>query len=148
MMYAYSYDQLNRLTEMRAFKNLNTTTNSWNGLTQIDRYRERITYDGNGNMLSYNRNGHKTSFTMDVLAYTYNGNTNQLNRVYDAVSDDNKYGSDPGDVQDIDRQQPDNYAYDEIGNMTKDVKEGITSIRWSVYRKILEINRTASAANA
>jgi RHS repeat-associated protein len=146
MLYAYRYDQLNRLTEMDAFKNLNTTGNTWNGLTGMDQYRETITYDGNGNILTYNRNGHKAAYLMDLLTYTYNTNTNQLNRVQDGVTA-SKYGSDPGDVEDVDNQQANNYTYDEIGNMIRDVEEGITSIKWSVYGKILEINRSSTTAN-
>ena len=67
---------------------------------------------------------------MDQLTYTYNANANQLNRVQDFQAAA-KYGSDPGDVEDVDSQQPNNYSYDEIGNMIKDVKEGITGIKWS-----------------
>jgi RHS repeat-associated protein len=146
MLYAYRYDQLNRLTRMEAYKNLNTNGNTWNGQTDMDQYREIIAYDPNGNITSYTRNGHKTSYLMDQLTYTYNSSTNQLNRVQD-FQPAAKYGSDPGDVEDVDSQQPNNYSYDEIGNMIKDVKKGIANIKWSVYGKILEINRSSTAAN-
>ena len=35
----------------------------------------------------------------------------------------------------------DNYQYDAIGNLTKDVKEGITNISWTVYGKIASITK-------
>ena len=46
-------------------------------------------------------------------------------------------------LKDLDPQATDtNYVYDRIGNLTKDVSEGITNIKWSVYGKILEITRS------
>ncbi|SFQ31208.1 RHS repeat domain-containing protein [Parafilimonas terrae] len=43
---------------------------------------------------------------------------------------------------DIDNQSANNYSYDAIGNLTADVKEGISSIEWTVYGKIKTINKT------
>jgi YD repeat-containing protein len=34
-----------------------------------------------------------------------------------------------------------NYTYDAIGNLKTDISEGITNISWSVYGKILQINK-------
>ena len=51
-------------------------------------------------------------------------------------------------ADDIDNQtNTSNYVYDQIGNLTKDVKENITLIKWNVYGKITEIQRPFSAAN-
>ena len=48
---------------------------------------------------------------------------------------------------DIDDQGTANYLYDSIGNLVKDVQEGINVISWNVYGKITEIQRTATTAN-
>ena len=53
-----------------------------------------------------------------------------------------------GSYRDLDNQDSArNYTYDSIGNITRDLSESITSIKWSVYGKILEINRTSTANN-
>ena len=59
---------------------------------------------------------------MDNLQYNYTSNTNQLNFVKDDVSAANF-------TIDIDSQMVDNYAYDKIGNITKDQQEGILEIK-------------------
>ena len=146
MLYNYTYDQLNRLTRMDAYNGFNTTTDSWSGMTQMDQFKERIAYDANGNIGTYLRHGHKSSFVMDDLTYSYGTGTNRLLRVTDNVPDAS-YGLAAGDVADMDNQGANNYTYDEIGNLVKDVKEGLTNVKWSVYGKILEITRTANAAN-
>ena len=67
-LYGYQYDQLNRITAMDAFTGLKVSTNAWEALTTTANYRERITYDANGNILTYKRNGNKSSQqTMDDL---------------------------------------------------------------------------------
>jgi YD repeat-containing protein len=40
-----------------------------------------------------------------------------------------------------------NYVYDPIGNLISDDAEKITSIKWNVYGKISEINRTSTTGN-
>ncbi|TKC55286.1 RHS repeat protein, partial [Pedobacter hiemivivus] len=65
--YTYAYDQLNRLTRMRQHDLSNSTT-SWNG-NGSDKYKEDYTYDGNGNILTLQRNGSGGSL-MDSLSYT------------------------------------------------------------------------------
>ena len=78
---------------------------------------------------------------MDELTYVYetkaNGyqrTTNKLRQVKDAISASNY-------SDDIDSQQRDNYAYDEIGNLTKDQQEGITKIDWTVYGKVAKVSK-------
>lgn len=181
MLYGYRYDQLNRIISMDAFNGFNPTANGWyNGLaTATKNYKERISYDANGNILSYLRNGSTASSatggiggaeTMDNLYYQYPkyANTpanianrsagklmnNRLRFVQDEVAATNY-------TEDIDNQttlsrsylesdpaswQPetpgdDNYVYDEIGNLVRDVKEGITGIEWNVYGKIAVIHK-------
>jgi RHS repeat-associated protein len=138
LLYTYRYDQLNRLTKMSTYKGLNVNTNSWN-VSATNAYREDITYDANGNIKTYKRNGADGNL-MDNMTYGYNIQSgklvnNRLRHVKDAVGD----GYSPDD---IDNQSDDNYGYDVSGNLIRDTKEGITSISWSVYGKIRSINKS------
>jgi RHS repeat-associated protein len=151
LLYMYTYDQLNRLTAMDVDSGLNQSTNSWSsGLTGISDYKERIAYDPNGNITQYLRNGTGTvNLAMDSLSYFYNKSggkliNNQPNYIRDEVSGMAENSNYPND---IDNQSANNYAYDSIGNLISDNAEGITSITWSVYGKILEIQRTATGTN-
>ena len=107
-VYAYTYDQLNRITAMDAYSGLNSS----NAFTPVllDDYKERISYDANGNILTYTRNGNKAGAqkAMDDLTYQYKNNSNQLKRVRDAVPATNY-------PEDIDDQPANNYDYDNIG---------------------------------
>jgi RHS repeat-associated protein len=131
--YTYGYDQLNRLVEMR--QHTTGTASGWSNSNVITAYRESIAYDANGNILKYLRNGTSDTPDMDSLNYKYNrdanGNlvNNQLNHVRDQVSSGNY-------SVDIDNQSVNNYAYDKIGNLKKDMTEGIDTVRWTVYGKI------------
>lgn len=52
----YKYDQLNRLTKTYTYTGLSATTNSWSKAATQD-YQEEISYDANGNIKTYIRNG-------------------------------------------------------------------------------------------
>ena len=52
MLYAYTYDQLNRLTAMDAHTGFSQSTNSWSALTATNDYKERVEYDPNGPTLN------------------------------------------------------------------------------------------------
>lgn len=138
LLYSYGYDVLNRLIGMQALRNLNTASNTWTPVTLPD-FKEAISYDANGNILTYSRNGNNTfagkPLAMDNLTYTYKTGKNQLDALADAVPATN-YGND------IDGQSAGNYTYDEIGNLTKDNAEGISNIEWTVYGKIGKITKT------
>jgi len=140
--YSYGYDQLNRLVEMR--QHTTGTTSGWSNSNIITAYRESIAYDANGNILKYLRNGTSATTDMDSLNYKYNrdgdGNivNNKLNYVKDQVSSSNY-------SVDIDDQSPNNYGYDLIGNLKKDVSENIDTIRWTVYGKINKIVKNSNA---
>ncbi|SDF49222.1 RHS repeat domain-containing protein [Chitinophaga filiformis] len=134
----YSYDVLNRLKGMQEVRGLNTTTNKWTPAA-IQDFKEGITYDEDGNILTYIRNGNNTfaskPLAMDNLTYNYKAGKNQLDFIGDTVSAANY------DV-DIDGQTTGNYAYDSIGNLIKDVAAGISGITWNVYGKIATITKT------
>jgi RHS repeat-associated protein len=77
---------------------------------------------------------------MDSLGYFYYAGTNKLRKVTDNVSATTT-------TVDINNQTNDeNYVYDEIGNLITDKSENITSIKWNVYGKIEEINKTGTAS--
>ena len=141
-LYGYKYDQLNRIKSMDAFTGINNADNSFTAVSGQS-YKERVTYDANGNILTYKRNGDNARLSMDEMTYTYKPNTNQLDKVVDiapdaSLIDYNKY-------RDIKQgQQNGNYQYDAIGNLIADVSEGITNIKWNVYGKIQEINKNGS----
>ncbi len=154
-LYGYKYDQLNRIVAMDAFKGFSPGSNSWTGGNPVatTNYKEIVSYDANGNILTYLRNGSTTPpasgsgsggpLQMDQLTYGYNTDVNgkltnnRLRHVKDAIGDANYQ-------EDIDNQADDNYEYDEIGNLVKDIKEGITNIEWNVYGKISSITKVKS----
>lgn len=132
LLYNYQYDQLNRLVAMDAWQK----GADWGSLTARSDFQERISYDANGNILGYKRNGNNTfagkPLGMDSLNYSYVMGTNRLDHVSDNVPAGNY-------TEDIDNQTAGNYDYDAIGNLVKDSAEGITSISWTVYGKIRQI---------
>jgi YD repeat-containing protein len=148
LLYNYKYDQLNRITGMDAYNNFNTANNNWNGMTKLDQYQERVSYDGNGNIQKYLRHGNLTGadLVMDSLNYKYETASKRHNRLLRVT--DNVPTARYGTYRDLDNQTAaNNYVYDSIGNIVSDASESITSIKWNVYGKILEINRTATSNN-
>ena len=134
LVYNYHYDQLNRLVSMDAYSGLNTTTGSFTPI-QLSTYAERAGYDPNGNITSYIRHGDAARVQMDSLTYSYKAGKNQLDNVVDNAADvaSNLY-SNYNDLKS--GQQPGNYQYDAIGNLTSDAQAGISNIIWTVYGKI------------
>ncbi|MGN6266192.1 MAG: RHS repeat-associated core domain-containing protein [Ginsengibacter sp.] len=144
-LYAYRYDQLNRIKAMNSFTGFDNSANLFtNGNpAATENYKERVTYDPNGNIRTYLRNGDAARVSMDDLNYTYKTNTNQLDKVVDAATD--AAAGDYDKYNDIKRGQADsNYRYDAIGNLVKDSAGGISNIIWNVYGKISSIKKTDS----
>ncbi|MEJ0101539.1 MAG: hypothetical protein WDO19_02795 [Bacteroidota bacterium] len=165
LFYNYRYDQLNRIVSMQAYQGL-TGTNTWTPAAMND-YSEAVSYDPNGNIMSYNRNGinpaktppsgYTGGYDMDKLRYKYyyyDGSDNKL--PYNPVTGvpaggratnqlawvDDEVTNDNAYADDINKQNyTDNYQYDEIGNLVKDKTEGITNINWTVYGKIASIEK-------
>ena len=118
---------------MNSFSGFANTTNNITPAAVLD-YRERVSYDPNGNIQTYNRSGNAARFSMDSMTYTYKATNNQLDRVADAATgagtaqypnyNDIKQGQAAG-----------NYQYDAIGNLIRDAVEGITNISWTVMAK-------------
>ncbi|HEU4553601.1 MAG TPA: RHS repeat-associated core domain-containing protein [Chitinophaga sp.] len=138
LLYAYNYDVLNRLKGMNALHTLNTSTNTWTP-SLLDDFKEDVSYDANGNILSYLRNGSPLfagkSIEMDNLTYSYISGTNKLSSINDAAHDGD-YGND------IKSQGEGNYTYDAIGNLTHDEQANIDNIEWTVYGKIRKIKKS------
>lgn len=142
--YNYRYDQLNRLVGMDAYTGLEEATNSWTSLTAGDAYRERVRYDGNGNILRYVRHDQYGQL-MDSLLYHYYDQRNQLRQVEDPAGSQVALG-DMGN-----QSATNNYVYDPVGNMTGDLSEqmdpaGGHGVSWNVYGKITRITRSAATA--
>jgi hypothetical protein len=156
----YRYDQLNRIKSREIYIGASTEgTNLWDeGTLATSKWQEHFSYDFNGNISYADRNGNQPSFnvSMDDLTYYYFDNTgaefiagttpaggakptNKLSRVNDNVTDANRY------TTDIDDQGTNNYAYDNIGNLTRDNNEDIVLIDWNVYGKIRGITRDGSS---
>ncbi|SDR89174.1 RHS repeat-associated core domain-containing protein [Mucilaginibacter mallensis] len=144
--YTYHYDQLNRLKKMRQHTGISGT--SWDRSSITLNYQENAMYDGNGNILTYGRNGAApTAQTIDSLTYNYpktSGrlSSNRLQNINDAIANSNYTG-------DLTNQtNATNYRYDAIGNLIYDAQSNITgndgtnAITWSVYGKIQSIYKT------
>lgn len=135
--YGYQYDQLNRIRGMNAFTGFSNGSNTWNPTPQpTNNYREQTTYDPNGNIELYSRNGVNGGgnvLAMDDMVYEYIPNSSKLKKVNDYVPAGNY-------PDDIDNQgAANNYVYDAIGNLVQDNAEGISQIDWTVYGKISRI---------
>jgi RHS repeat-associated protein len=111
-----------------------------------------------GNILSQKRNGGGTSPTaLDELTYNYHTTTdglvsNRLYQVNDVVSAGN-YTDDIDDQGTFNNthstiETANNYGYDELGNLVRDVQEEIASIEWTVYGKMKKITRTGASSKA
>lgn len=126
--YSLTYDYLNRMTAAR-YDNLNdagtavNNTNAWN---------ENLTYDIRGNINTLTRTGkYKTTPSatcwtdgqIDNLAYTYNANTNRLQKIADTApiaSIAQGWNNTAGAASTA------QYGYDANGNMTTDPYKGMS----------------------
>ncbi len=138
--YSYRYDQLHRLKQMR----MHTigSGNSWSNSNIVQDYQENVAYDGNGNILAYQRYGANPSAPMmDNLEYIYNRDANgrlinnKLLHVIDPVPAGG-YTTPSGKPLDVVTQQSNNYWYDKVGNLVKDISEDIEYIHWDPYGKL------------
>lgn len=143
--YSYRYNQLSWLKSSRQHS-LAEGAVDWSAATAGQKYLEDITYDANGNILSYLRNGSGVSpkaLAMDNLTYKYArdaaGNllNNKLQQVINAVTTNDYEGN-------LKSQDPNNYTYDKIGNLIKNTKEGIDNIEWNLSGKIKSITKTGN----
>jgi RHS repeat-associated protein len=111
--YSYGYDAMNRLRKAAYIK----------GASFAHSYDEDISYDRNGNIHWLKRMGHNddTPSEIDEIDYVYDSQyKNRLMRATDQTLSPN--GFKDGNTQ------GDDYAYDDSGNLTKDLNKGITQI--------------------
>ncbi|MGP8216883.1 MAG: RHS repeat-associated core domain-containing protein [Bacteroidia bacterium] len=146
---AYNYDQLTRLIEMKAYQNLNTSTNTWGtGSTYANLYHNTLTYDANGNILTQVRYD-SIGGLMSTLNYQYNtqsGITLQ-NRLYHV--NNTATSASHLDIQDegtfnstqLTINQKNNYRYDAMGDLAKDSIGKLDTIIWNVRGKIWKIRK-------
>ncbi|MEI6950354.1 RHS repeat-associated core domain-containing protein [Paraflavisolibacter sp. H34] len=133
LVYAYRYDQLNRLVNMDAYS---FWSNNRLMPMDNDQYKEIINYDPNGNILNYYRQGDVG--LMDYLVYQYNAGSNQLNRVSDQYGINSRYSND------IDWGI--SYNYDAIGNLIKedaDINANDREFSWNAYGKMTEVKKSS-----
>jgi RHS repeat-associated protein len=111
--YKYYYDNLNRLSN--AIHNDNT-----------GEYNEYFGYDKMGNIDYLERAG--SNGTIDYLNFTYNGN--QITAIMDDYTSQNSYAI--KEYQDKAGDSQNEMAYDENGNLKKDLDRDIVTIRYNL----------------
>ena len=134
--YSYHYDQLNRIKSMTHHDDFDED-NTWASYNPSNKYSSSYAYDANGNITELSRRGvnNGTAMDMDAFTYNYTAGNNRLNHV-----DDDTVLSENFD-NDLDEQDPDNYLYDRLGNLTRDVKDSITNISWNLSGKVSQIEK-------
>ncbi|UPT69696.1 MAG: hypothetical protein M0D53_11070 [Flavobacterium sp. JAD_PAG50586_2] len=132
--YSYRYDGLNRLKKATYQK-----PNCQEPVTYM--YDEQMDYDKNGNIQHMNRNGDFDAdesnlvFAIDQLEYTYHTDKkNQLMRVQDFTTSSLGFKDD-----DSTPYAPDDYTYDNFGNMISDTNKEIASISYNHLNLPVEI---------
>jgi hypothetical protein len=133
--YQFAYDRLNRL-RTGSHRLFAPADSAWKNSTA---YRSSYRYDPNGNLLALNRYDDKGTL-LDSLEYTYNTAAARKNNRLEKVTD--RQGA---TAYNDDLEGTSTYEYDPIGNLTKDVKEGV-QINWNVYGKVSEVKPLAGSA--
>ena len=132
--YLYNYDRNNWLTGATFGNTASTPTAT---ITPLTKYKEgNLTYDPNGNIKKLQRTNDAGTI-VDDLSYEYPvGNGNKLDRVAEAAP----ITTDPTDIE---NQLPNNYSYDAIGQMTKNISENI-SYEYNTQGLVLEVRNLTS----
>ncbi|MFL9843551.1 RHS repeat domain-containing protein [Flavobacterium rhizosphaerae] len=150
----YSYDQLNRINDMRSIAVI--------GGKVKDSYQSGYAYDRNGNLQKLVRNVFDANgvnggspLPMDSFEYKYTPGTNRLNIVRDGVDGPSQIVDFADDIEDQVTQlyqefginyNPNNpathnYVYDAIGQLIEDKTEHLR-IEWYVTGKVKKISKT------
>jgi RHS repeat-associated protein len=128
--YTYTYNNKKWLSEAVFGLADYATAQFWPDMK--DAYKmENILYDANGNLKMLHRNGKISSSVsyayqnrMDKFVYGYDSGTNRLNYIQDDVGFN---GPDNLEfTQDIKNQQPNNYQYNDVGQIIYDASEDLT----------------------
>ena len=121
-MYAYTYDEYNRLTEAEYYDR-NSGDTGWDASGIYD---GEYTYDERGNILTLKRKGRMSGDScyvtgvIDDLEYEYLSNSNCLNKVTESASVDWGFKNPTSNTTP--------YEYDDNGSMTEDHYKGIVSV--------------------
>ena len=142
--YDFTYDNINRLT---AADFNQYTSNAFNKTAGLDFSVSNLSYDANGNIMTMNQKGWKLtgSVTIDQLAYTYQTNSNKLDKVIDGVSD---AATKLGDFHDGPNGTTTDYSYDGNGNLTLDNNKSISAIAYNYLNLPGSITVTAKGTIA
>lgn len=87
------------------------------------------------NDLTYNRYNNTLGIIQNRL-YSVNDVVAE-NTFTDDIDDQGTFNNTPDNVN-----IANNYAYDELGNLTKNTQKEIAEIKWTVYGKVQEVIRT------
>ncbi len=134
----YAYDQLNRIKRA----NYHSTDMVSHTVSGLNDYKNNYTYDADGNILTLNRYGNAIGGApqlMDSFKYVYPTTSNRLKSVIDYAAD--VYSN---DVKQYTTEGVDRYAYDAIGNTTKDLVSAQNTIKWNLYNKVKSADNTAA----
>lgn len=129
----YYYDAANRL--LTAILLQRNTNNSWNNdemnfdfwTDHTGQNNPDAGYDLNGNLKQFGHRGFKLGATtlaernIDILIYNYLPNSNRLAKVSDPIAPQPGLG----DFSDLNNNGTDDYAYDNNGNLIKDLNKRI-----------------------
>lgn len=133
----YGYDYLNRIVADTGVSRAGGGTSWVTKPAGLGTLGSSYTYDPNGNLKTVVRKD-AGGQPMDDLTYTMTSSTkNLLDKVVD-----NTTAAASTYTNDLDETQTNgNYAYDAIGNLTKDVAAGISTggIQWTPYGKIKQV---------
>ncbi|EOZ96875.1 ATP binding protein [Indibacter alkaliphilus LW1] len=119
----YKYDQLNRIVQSRSLREYTTSFVSRTAAA-AKAYDATYTYDGNGNLLTLQRRNGAAAI-QDNFTYGYYANSNKLRQTASA--------------------QGNNYEYDAIGNLIKDVAGGVTNIEWTPSGKVRKVTKSSGS---
>ncbi len=124
--YDYTYDAVNRLkgADFNQY-----TSGAFDKSAGVDYSVGSLSYDANGNILAMQQKGLTVvaSATIDDLSYTYLGNSNQLDKVEDAITADNKLG----DFNDGTNGSSSDYSYNANGGLAYDYNKNIQDIHYN-----------------